>query len=263
MDTTDSSVDNPTRRTDLRTVEPHYSAVEVYAALDCPYPGTGDDRRAANSTAIALHSYREPDKQSSGKTTDGRNRYGQSVPSTTTGINASPSSSDAAVRRRTGFSGFESDDNARHNDDGGTMKTNRHHDTDEPRGDHDADATALLADGGDRLDLGTRVVDRDADDPNTAVVVDLPDEPAYAYTIDAFDGEPSVADLNPDYGASAPVASVVFLGDLSEIAHRLDPPEYQGLDGEGVAEWFIEHREETDATAYTYPIERLREVSDE
>ena len=143
------------------------------------------------------------------------------------------------------------------------MKPNRHHDTDEPRDDHDADGRELLTDGGGRLDLGTRVVDRDADDPNTAVVVDLPDEPAYAYTIDALDGEPSVADLNPDYGASAPVASVVFLGDLSEIAHRLDPPEYQGLDGEGVAEWFIEHREETDAAAYTYPIVRLREVSDE
>ena len=143
------------------------------------------------------------------------------------------------------------------------MKTNRHHEAGEQRGDQGADGRELRADGGDRLDLGTRVVDRDADDPNTAVVVDLPDDPAYAYTIDALDGEPSVADLNPDYGASAPVASVVFLGDLSEIAHRLDPPEYQGLDGESVAEWFIEHREETDATAYTYPIERLREVSDE
>ena len=145
---TEAATDDPTRRTDLRTVEPHYSAAEVYAALDCPYPGTGDDRRAANSTAIALHSYREPDKQSSGKTTDGRNRYGQSVPSTTTGINASPSSSDAAVRRRAGFSGFESDDNARHNDDGGTMKTNRHHEAGEQRGDQGADGRELRADGG-------------------------------------------------------------------------------------------------------------------
>lgn len=28
------------RRTDLRTIEPHYSAREVFAALESPYPGT-------------------------------------------------------------------------------------------------------------------------------------------------------------------------------------------------------------------------------
>jgi hypothetical protein len=34
------------------------------------------------------------------------------------------------------------------------------------------------------FDLGARVVDRDADDPNTAVVVDLPDEPAVTLGVD-------------------------------------------------------------------------------
>jgi hypothetical protein len=133
----------------------------VYAALDSPYPGTGDDRRAANSTAIALHSYREPDKQSSGKTTDGRNRSGQSVPSPTDGINIPLGSSAAAVRRRTGFSGFESDDNARRND-GGTMKTNRHHEDREQR--ENEPTTELLADGGStvRADAGTDDLPRES-----------------------------------------------------------------------------------------------------
>lgn len=38
-DTTTTDSDT-TRRTDLRTLDRHASAREVYAALDCPYPGT-------------------------------------------------------------------------------------------------------------------------------------------------------------------------------------------------------------------------------
>ena len=209
----DHRSDDPTRRTDLRTVEPHASAAEVYAALDCSYPGTGDDRRAANSTAIALHSYREPDKQSSGKTTDGRNRCGQSVPSTTTGINASPASSNAAGRRRTGFSGFESDDNARHNDDGGTMKTNRHHETDEQRGDQGADGRELRADGGHtvRADAGTD------DLPRAQIREHIQEHPDATLS-----GILAAAGMHPNPTATREQAA--FFADLVRGRLGLDPP---------------------------------------
>ena len=144
MDTTDSSVDNPTRRTDLRTVE-HASAREVYAALDCPFPGDGSEDRTRRRL-FYTSSGRGVSKATGKRPTEGTGSSAP-VPSATTGINASPSSSDAAVRRRTEFSGFESDDNARYNPVG-TMKTTRHHGTDEPRDDHDADARELLTDGG-------------------------------------------------------------------------------------------------------------------
>ena len=132
------------------------------------------------------------------------------------------------------------------------MKTNRHHETGEQRGDQGADGRELRADGGDRLDLGTRVVDRDADDPNTAVVVDLPDEPAYAYTIDALDGEPSVADLNPDYGASGAIAVVAFADELDDVA------EWRERDPAALAGIAADH----DLRTYTYPRERLRRGED-
>ena len=111
----------------------------------------------------------------------------------------------------------------------------------------------LAADGGeDALDLGTRVVDRDdiAGERNRAVVTALPDEPAYAHTLDELDGEPSVADLNPAYGASGMVATVAFLDDLNKHV-----PDWRDRDVEELA-GVVETTEAL--TGYTYPVERLR-----
>ena len=113
-----------------------------------------------------------------------------------------------------------------------------------------------MTDGGEAsaLDVGESVVDRDATDPNTAVVVALPDTPAYDYTLDALDGGPSVADLNPEYAASGPVATVAFAGELDDA---LDV--WREADPEALAELC----ESESVRTYTYPVERLREVSDE
>ena len=132
-------------------------------------------------------------------------------------------------------------------------KNSSHHRNSEQR-DEREHANELATDGGEAaLDLGARVVDRDADDPNTAVVVGLPDEPAYAYTIDELDGEPSVADLNPAYGASGTVTTVAFVGDLDEHV-----PAWRDRDGEDLA-GVVETTEAL--TGYTYPTERLRHAS--
>ena len=219
----------------------------VYAVLDCPCPGTEDGRRASNSTAIDLHSYRDRDKQSSGTTTDGRTDW-TPAPSAPGGINVALNSSSAAARS-------ESDSRAprevtMQDSDTVAPKNSSHH-RDGGQRDEREHANELATDGGEAaLDLGARVVDRDADDPNTAVVVGLPDEPAYAYTIDELDGEPSVADLNPAYGASGTVATVAFVGDLDEHV-----PAWRERDGEDLA-GVVETTEAL--TGYTYPIERLR-----
>ena len=170
----DHRSDDPTRRTDLRTVEPHASARAVYAALDCPYPGTD----AENPQPRVTHTFYNPHGRGSSKATGKRPTEGTgsktSVPSATTGINASPSSSNAAGRRRAGFSGFESDENdARHDHADGREERRPMTDGGQVR-EHES-AT---------FDLGARVVDRDADDPNTAVVVDLPNEPAVTLGVD-------------------------------------------------------------------------------
>lgn len=113
-----------------------------------------------------------------------------------------------------------------------------------------------MTDGGEvsAFDVGESVVDRDTDDPNTAIVVALPDAPAYDYTLDALDGSPSIADLNTEYAASGPVATVAFAGELDDardVWREADPEALAGLcDDESVR-------------TYTYPVERLRGVSDE
>lgn len=104
------------------------------------------------------------------------------------------------------------------------------------------------------LALGDRVVDRDTEDPNTAVVVELPDAPAYEYTIDALDGEPTVADLNPEYGAGGAVAIVAFESELDgalDVWRWVDPETLAGL------------CDEENIRTYSYPVERLREASNE
>lgn len=69
------------------------------------------------------------------------------------------------------------------------------------------------------FEQGDRVVDRDdeSDGRDPAVVIELPTDPAYAYEIEAINA--SVADVNPDYPASAPVATVAFVSALDKITN--------------------------------------------
>jgi hypothetical protein len=83
-------------------------------------------------------------------------------------------------------------------------------------------------------------------------VVALPEEPAYERTIDALDGSPSVADLNPDYPASGPVATVAYAGDLNDT---LDV--WREASPDVLAEICEDHEVRT----YDFPTARLREVS--
>ena len=113
-----------------------------------------------------------------------------------------------------------------------------------------------MTDGGkpSAFDVGASVADRDATDPNTAVVVALPDAPAYERTIESLDGNPSVADLNPDYPASGPVVTVAYAGDLDDaldVWRSADPETLAGIcDDEGVR-------------TYDFPAGRVREVGGE
>jgi hypothetical protein len=122
---------------------------------------------------------------------------------------------------------------------------------------NEASPRAVATDGGQPVEddtndpgfaVGTRVEDRDADDPNPAVVVARPDEPAYAREIDALDGK-SVADVNPEYGASGPVATVAYADDLDaalDVWREADPDALaQICDDEGVR-------------TYDFPTARLR-----
>jgi hypothetical protein len=99
--------------------------------------------------------------------------------------------------------------------------------------------------------VGTRVEDRDADDPNPAVVVALPDEPAYGHEIDALDGA-SVADVNPDYGASGSVATVAYVDDLDAA---LDV--WREADSDALARICADEGVRT----YDFPTARLREAT--
>jgi hypothetical protein len=125
----------------------------------------------------------------------------------------------------------------------------------------EASPRAVATDGGQSVEdddsddshgfaVGTRVEDRDADDPNPAVVIGLPDEPAYAREIPALDGK-SVADVNPEYGASSPVATVAYAEDLDTA---LDV--WREADPDALAQICADHEVRT----YDFPTARLREA---
>lgn len=102
--------------------------------------------------------------------------------------------------------------------------------------------------------LGDIVVDSDAepDDRNTAVVVAQYDEPAYAVHIDVLDA--SVADVNPEYGASGAVVDVAFAGTLDKRADG-----WRSASPDALAALC----DDLDVPTYSYPVERLREVNGE
>lgn len=107
------------------------------------------------------------------------------------------------------------------------------------------------SDGSHGFAVGVRVMDRDDDDPNPAVVVALPDEPAYAREIDALDGA-SVADVNPEYGASGAVATVAYTDDLDAA---LD------VWCEAAPDALARICVDEDVRTYDFPTARLREAT--
>jgi ribonuclease HI len=105
--------------------------------------------------------------------------------------------------------------------------------------------------GGDRLSVGTYVVDRDAtNDPDRAVVVRLPDAVCAIWEIEGTDQ--TVADYNPDYSSDAPVAIVVFEPALDSVS------EWQHSDPDDLWPLVQTH----DLPYYAYPEPRLEPVGD-
>jgi hypothetical protein len=100
----------------------------------------------------------------------------------------------------------------------------------------------------DDLNAGDRVVDRDADpdDQNPAIVVELPEDPAYACEIPSLDA--SVADVNPDYPASGAVAIVAFERSLNDALDNWRIAAVEALPAV-CEEWEVQ--------TYTYPVARL------
>jgi hypothetical protein len=123
----------------------------------------------------------------------------------------------------------------------------------------EASPRAVATDGGQPVEdetndhgfaVGTHVEDRDADNPNPAVVVVRPDEPAYAREIPALDE--TVADVNPDYPASGPVTTVAYADDLDDA---LDV--WREADPDALAQIC----DEEEVRTYDFPTARLRKTT--
>jgi len=110
--------------------------------------------------------------------------------------------------------------------------------------------TAL--DAGDSLTPGTIVRDRDDDGASDAVVIRQRTDPADAVTV-PIDGEPTVAELNPDYPSDADVVEVAFRDALDRTVEN-----WQRYDGALLAG----HVEGAPIRTYDYPVPRLRRAAD-
>lgn len=101
-----------------------------------------------------------------------------------------------------------------------------------------------------RLSIGDTVVDSEDDDPDGALVVNLPPVACDDWGVDRGDDEDrTVADDNPSYPADAPVVVVAFRSDLSE-SH----PEYEGE---------VPLDLPAECKTYAFPAPRLDLVDDE
>lgn len=87
-------------------------------------------------------------------------------------------------------------------------------------------AHVALPDGGVRelpgVQPGDRVRDRD-DQDDELVVVSVHNIRADEYILSDVDGEPTVAEVNEEYPASAPVVHAVYDDELDEIGHAENP----------------------------------------
>jgi hypothetical protein len=116
-------------------------------------------------------------------------------------------------------------------------------------------AHAALPDGGRYLlpNAGARVRDRDTDDEHdTLIVVDVhPETTAEEAEIEELDGA-TVADVNPEHDANAPVVDAVYADEADEQ-----------LDGWRSAEDLRDAVSFDAITAYTFPVSRLARVREE
>jgi hypothetical protein len=109
-----------------------------------------------------------------------------------------------------------------------------------------AEGSHTPAEDFDVPDTGDRVLDTDLDDPDPAIVVHVPGIVAREAYIGAADA--TVAELNPDHPANAPVVDVVYGGKLTAIKH-----------GYSVERVLAEVRR-GGIQSYTYPVTRVRGV---
>lgn len=101
----------------------------------------------------------------------------------------------------------------------------------------------------DDFSLGDTVVDRERDDPDTAIVVNRPPMAAKEWEAYRVDGEVvTVADDNPEYDPSSKVVVVMFPEDLTEW----------GIEWDGDRPLPLE--EAPQGTAYAFPPARLEPV---
>lgn len=119
-------------------------------------------------------------------------------------------------------------------------------------------AGATLPDGGTpagdtapEFEPGDRVRDRDGDPDDELLVVAAHDTRADEYRLEAVDGEPTVADVNPGYDPGAAVIGAVYRSGL------LDADGWRTLDELRRAV------ERDDLRAYSFPADRLAPVDDD
>ncbi|WP_330633632.1 hypothetical protein [Halocatena halophila] len=111
--------------------------------------------------------------------------------------------------------------------------------------------SGITEESGTEFAIGDVVHDRDHDDPNDGVVVNLPNEPAEEWVarVGSYQKK-TVADDNPDYPSDAAVVSVVFADDLEETF-----PEWKGEEPLSLKEI-----DKSGIKHYSFPAPRLQIV---
>jgi hypothetical protein len=113
-----------------------------------------------------------------------------------------------------------------------------------------ADPNAPDAGGREAFDLGARVLDREDDDPDEAVVVNRPPVAAEEWVAYRAGGEEvTVADDNPGYDPTAEVVVVAFAAELEDAHPAYDADEPLAL-------------AEAECMVYAFPPGRLEHVDD-
>lgn len=102
-----------------------------------------------------------------------------------------------------------------------------------------------------RFEIGEAVVDREQDDPNTAIIVNYPSR-----TADEWNAyrDTSVAEDNPDYPEDAPVAVAVYRDELAEF-----DPDWAERD----APFSLTEFNEAGVYHYSFPEPRLKSLENE
>lgn len=100
-------------------------------------------------------------------------------------------------------------------------------------------------------DVGTVVRDRDGEPTDELLVVAMHDTRADEYRLEAVDGEPTVADVNPGYDPAAPVVGAVYRDDVPDT------------DGWRTVDELRRAVARDELRAYSFPADRLAPVDDD